>query len=86
MWRSATLAMVVSSTSMKVAIETTTAISQGLCPPAAERSGDQRPADRQRAVIAPGQGTTDMPGPTGMIVPASRRTTILTGTRCTTLT
>ena len=33
---SATLAMVVSSTSMKVAIETMTAISQGLRSPAAE--------------------------------------------------
>jgi hypothetical protein len=34
-WRSATLAIVVSSTSMKVAMETTTAISQGLNRPAA---------------------------------------------------
>src|SRR5262245_14790332 len=33
--------MVVSSTSMKVAIETTKAMRYGLCPPAAERSGDQ---------------------------------------------
>ena len=37
MWRSDTLAIVVSSTSMKVAIETMTAISQGLFGPAAER-------------------------------------------------
>jgi hypothetical protein len=37
MWRSDTLAIVVSSTSMKVAIETITAISQGLFGPAAER-------------------------------------------------
>ncbi len=37
MWRSATLAMVVSSTSMNVAMETMTAISHGLCDPAAER-------------------------------------------------
>ena len=36
MWRRLTLAMVVSSTSMKVAMETTTAISQGLRSPAAE--------------------------------------------------
>ncbi len=37
MLRSATLTMVVSSTSMKVAIETMTPTSQGLCLPAAER-------------------------------------------------
>ena len=37
MLRSATLAIEVSSTIMKVAIETTIAMSQGLRPPAAER-------------------------------------------------
>src|ERR1700722_13661343 len=37
MWRSATLAIEVSSTCMKVAIETTTAISQGLRSPAPDR-------------------------------------------------
>ncbi len=36
-WRSDTLAMAVSSTTMKVAIDTTKAISQGLRSPAAER-------------------------------------------------
>ena len=36
-WRNATLAIDVSSTSMKVAIETTTAMSQGLRSPAADR-------------------------------------------------
>src|SRR5262249_16809544 len=40
MWRSETLAIVVSSTSMKVASDTTTAISQGLGFPAAERGSD----------------------------------------------
>src|ERR1700761_5877017 len=43
MWRSATLAMEVSSTSMKVEIETTLAMTHGLPPPAAERSGDHPP-------------------------------------------
>jgi hypothetical protein len=37
MLRRETLTMVVSSTSMKVAIETMTPISQGLRPPAADR-------------------------------------------------
>src|SRR6201996_8159172 len=40
MWRSETLAIVVSSTSMKVASETTMAISHGLWSPAAERGNE----------------------------------------------
>ena len=40
--RSDTLAIAVSSTTMKVAIETTTATSQGLRSPAAERLGPSR--------------------------------------------
>ncbi len=61
MWRSATLAIVVSSTSMKVAIDTTTAISHGLRSPAAER-GSNGFATRQRTRT---EGTTDMPGASG---------------------
>ena len=42
MFKSATLAIEVSSTSMKVAIDTTTAISHGLWSPAAERLCEPR--------------------------------------------
>src|SRR5690242_20336268 len=56
MWRSATLAMVMSSTSMKVAIDTTQAISQGLRSPAAERGR----YDRVGAIMA-GHGTRPPP-------------------------
>src|SRR4051812_8377693 len=44
MWRSETLAIVVSSTSMNVARDTTIAISHGLCSPAAERGKDAEEA------------------------------------------
>ncbi len=67
MWRSETLAIVVSSTSMNVASETTTAISQGLRFLAAERG---RAAFAAAAIAAASQGKatsglTDMPGPIG---------------------
>src|SRR3954468_3142522 len=48
MWRSETLAIVVSSTSMKVASDTTTAISHGLCAPAAERGNESEAAATPR--------------------------------------
>ena len=75
--------MAVSSTTMKVAMEMTMAISQGLRSPAAERLCGRR----QRALVAHWVrtvGTTDMPGPSNMSGGSSN--TILTGTRCTILT
>ena len=48
MWRSETLAIVVSSTSMKVASDTTIAISHGLCSPAAERGSEAEAAATRR--------------------------------------
>ena len=86
MWRNATLAMVVSSTSMKVAIETTKAIEIGIVPAGGGASGDQPAA----AVDCVGhrtrvQGTTDMPGPIATSA-GQLSTTIFTGTRCTTFT
>src|SRR5215471_17120932 len=41
MWRKATFAMEISSTSMKVGNATTLATNQGLCPPAADRTSVQ---------------------------------------------
>ncbi len=67
---------------MKVAIETTTAISQGLCSPAADRLWSssrealRRSTTAQRAFTV---GTTDMPGPRYTSGDASK--TIFTGTR-----
>ncbi len=49
MWRSATLAMVVSSTSMNVAMDTMTAKSQGEFGPAADRGRLAASADRGRS-------------------------------------
>src|ERR1700712_5639974 len=49
MWRSETLAMVVSSTSMKVASDTTIAMSHGLWSPAAERGRDAEEPVRRPA-------------------------------------
>ncbi len=84
MLRSATLAIVVSSTSMKVAIETTIGDQIGIVP--AGRRPFRRPAARggvRHRTLA--QGTTDMPGPIGMSA-GQLSISILTGTRCTTLT
>ena len=68
---------------MKVAIETTLAISQGLRSPAAERLASQPPcaASAHRTLTV---GTTDMPGPSW--TSGCWSNTILTGTRCTTFT
>ncbi len=78
--------MEVSSTTMKVAMEMTPMMVQGLRLPATERSGVQRAvaaaAGHQRTLTL---GSTLMPGPSVQ----SRGTwssTIFTGTRCTTLT
>jgi len=67
MWRNETLAMVESSTSMKVASETTTAISHGLCRPAAERGRAAAALATAASWCAQGietSGVTDIPGPT----------------------
>ena len=68
---------------MKVAIETTMAMSQGLRSPAAERLSrpDVVPLIAHRTLTV---GTTDMPGPSRTSGGSSN--TILTGTRCTILT
>ncbi len=88
MWRSDTLAMVVSSTSMKVASDTTIAMSHGLCLPAAERGNDAEEAAATRCPYSTDTlGLTDMPGPTGYFCSSSGwSNTILTGTRCVTFT
>ena len=88
MWRSETLAIVVSSTSMKVASDTTIAISHGLCLPAAERGNDaEEPPPRARPQSSETLGLTDMPGPTWYFCSSSGwSNTILTGTRCVTFT
>ena len=70
---------------MKVAMETTTAISQGLRSPAAERLSraghSSWPLIAHRILTV---GTTDMPGPSSTSGGSSN--TILTGTRWTILT
>ena len=83
MCRSATLAIAVSSTCMKVAIDTTQAISHGLRSPAAERLASHSAAGRvaHRTFTV---GTTDMPGPSWTSGGWSK--VIFTGTRCTTFT
>ena len=52
MWSSATLAMALSSVVMKVAIEITPRISQGLRPPATERAGVQPPPPPASAIAS----------------------------------
>ena len=80
MWASETLAIAVSSTSMKAEIEMTLAMSQGLRLPAAERAGVHPCAERppRRAASATQRtltvGSTDMPGPSDAAAPARSRT------------
>ena len=96
MWLRDTLAMLVSSTSMKVAMDTTTATSQGLTPGLAallgvlgkdmgfSLSGEVRGRRRGlRSAPAPWAPPT-CPGPAGWSRSPSR--VIFTGTRCTTFT
>ncbi len=85
---SETLAIEVSSTSMKVAMLMMPTISHGLRLPAADRASVQpllllAVSATQRTVT---RGTTDMPGPIGNLRHSAPSNSIRTGTRCTTLT
>src|SRR5215471_3640549 len=77
-----TLAIEMSSTSMKAARPTVTAISHGLAPPGTPDGRDGIGTPYRTFTL----GTTDMPGPSGKCRSGGVSKMIFTGTRCTTLT